>query len=293
MAIEQFLGHRADRFELLEPERQRIRHFGSAHSFRAGRVRQQQAGFEIGQPRRHHQIIGRELQAQAPRLVDENQVLVGERQDRNLGEVDLLLAGEREQQIERTFEALDVDDQGALVGPELGRQIGVELHDIRRHQTLASLPATLAIMRANSARAAAKSSGAGARRAASAASARAPARPESSGAALATASISARLPLQCSAISQPAASAARVRSAIVPDKAPIERSSLISKPSNPMNPRITCAMIVAEVVAGSSRSIAVNTTWAVIPIPMPASGRNAAKSLDSSVVRSASTTGRR
>ena len=49
--------------------------------------------------------------------------------------------------------------------------------------------------------------------------------------------------------------------------------------------------IVAEVVAGATGSIAVNTTCAVMPIGSFASGRNAAKSVASSVARSASTTG--
>ena len=107
----------------------------------------------------------------------------------------------------------------------------------------------------------------------------------------ATARISSSLPLQCSTRSQPAASAARVRSAIEPESAPIETSSLINSPSNPMKPRITSRIIVAEVVAGSTGSMAVKTTCAVIPNGKFFSGRNAAKSVASSVARSACTTG--
>ena len=89
-------------------------------------LRQQQARLEIGEPRRHHEIVGGELEPQSPRLLDEGEILVGERQDRNLREIDLLLAREREQQIERALEALDVDDQRRLVGGELRRQLGFE-----------------------------------------------------------------------------------------------------------------------------------------------------------------------
>ena len=38
-----------------------------------------------------------------------------------------------------------------------------------------------------------------------------------------------------------------------------------TSPSNPMKPRITSRIIVAEVVAGSTGSMAVKTTWAVMP----------------------------
>ena len=113
---------------------------------------------------------------------------------------------------------------------------------------------------------------------ASAAAARVAALPDSFGACSATSRISSSLPLQWSTISQPAASAACVRSAVVPDSAPMAMSSLISSPSNPMNPRITSRTIVAEVVAGASGSMSENTTWAVIAIGSRESGWKAAKS---------------
>ena len=72
------------------------------------------------------------------------------------------------------------------------------------------------------------------------------------------------LPLQCSTMSQPAAMAARVRSASEPDNAPMETSSLINRPWKPIESRITSRTIVAEVVAGATGSIALNTTCAVI-----------------------------
>ncbi len=84
----------------------------------------------------------------------------------------------------------------------------------------------------------------------------------------------------------PARSCARDRSAIDPESAPIETSSPINKPSKPMNPRITSPIIVAEVVAGRTGSIAVKTTWAVIANGNFFRGRNAAKSVASSVARS-------
>ena len=119
------------------------------------RFRQQQARLEIGEPRRHHEIVGGKFEPQLARLLDEGEILVGERQDRDLREIDLLLARERQQQIERAFEALDIDDQRLLVGGEIGRK--------------RSFRSSSAIMRSPScrripARARATSNGAGARR---------------------------------------------------------------------------------------------------------------------------------
>src|SRR6185369_10561294 len=52
-----------------------------------------------------------DLKTQAAGLGDEVEILLGEREHGDLGEVDLLRAGEREQKIERAFEALDIDHQ--------------------------------------------------------------------------------------------------------------------------------------------------------------------------------------
>ena len=59
-------------------------------------------------------------------------------------------------------------------------------------------------------------------------------------------------------------------------------SSLINRPWNPIKPRITCSIIVAEVVAGWAGSMAENTTCAVIAIGRSAKGLKAAKSVRSS-----------
>ena len=89
-------------------------------------LRQQQPRFEVGEPRRHHQIVGGKFQPHFSRRLDEGEILVGQRQDGNLGEIDLLLAGERQQQVERTFKALDIDHQRRLVRAAL-RKLGFEL----------------------------------------------------------------------------------------------------------------------------------------------------------------------
>ena len=55
-----------------------------------------------------------------------DEILVGQRQDGNLGEIDLLLPRQRQQQVERALIALDVDDQRRLVVGEFGRPAGFE-----------------------------------------------------------------------------------------------------------------------------------------------------------------------
>ena len=91
-----------------------------------GGLRQQQPRFQERQPRRHHQIVGGKLEPDFSRGLDEHQILVGQRQDGNLGEIDLLLPRQRQQQIERAFIALDVDDQRRLAVGEFGRPAGFE-----------------------------------------------------------------------------------------------------------------------------------------------------------------------
>ena len=89
---------------------------------------QQELGLEKRQPGRHHQIVGRQLQPGFQRLVDEFEILLGQRQHGDLGEVHLLRAGQRQQQVQRALEALQIDDQrfaGARgvvgIGPALER----------------------------------------------------------------------------------------------------------------------------------------------------------------------------
>ena len=124
--VDQLLGELADRLQPAQALRQRIRHVLGAHAFGRMLLRQQQARFQVSEPRRHHQIIGGEFEPHFARRFDEGEVLVGQRQDGNLGEIDLLLPRQRQQKIERAFEALDVDHQRRLVGGALGK-LGLEL----------------------------------------------------------------------------------------------------------------------------------------------------------------------
>jgi hypothetical protein len=116
--LHQLARRRADRLEAFEPERKCGRHFGRARSIRFRALRQQQAGLEEGEPSGHHQIVGGELEPQLAGGFDESEILIGKREDRDAGEIDLLLAGKRQQQVQRPLESVDIDDQRRLIrGP--------------------------------------------------------------------------------------------------------------------------------------------------------------------------------
>src|ERR1051326_472451 len=287
---DQLLGRCAEGLKPAQAEGKRGGHVLGARARPFGGLRQAQARLEIGEPRRHPQIIGGKLHAQLPRRLDKREILVGERENGNLGQVDLLLAREDQQQVERPLEALHVDDERRLVGGALRRDFGIEAELLFAHERTASAR-TGAIIAAKRRRASASSISGALRRQASAADARRAAAPSSGGTASATSHISSNRPLQWSTTSQPAASAARLRARMVPLSASMEMSSVISTPSNPISPRITSRTIVTEVVAGVAGSMAVKTTWAVIASGTPASRRKARKSVASRLARSASTTG--
>src|SRR5437762_4523052 len=78
--------------------------------------RQEQARFEISEPCRHHEIIGGDLEAALTRLIDESEILLDQRQNRNLREIDLVMARKLEQQIHGAFEPRHIDDEGLIVG---------------------------------------------------------------------------------------------------------------------------------------------------------------------------------
>ena len=109
-----------------QPVGQRSRHFLGARSVRRGGLGQQQPRFQERQPGRHHQIIGGKLKADLSGRLDEHEILVGQRQNRNLGEIDLLLPRQRQQQVERPLIALDVDDQRRLAVGDFGGPSGLK-----------------------------------------------------------------------------------------------------------------------------------------------------------------------
>ena len=72
---------------------------------------QQKLGFEIREPGGHHEVIGGDFEAQFPRGVDIGEILLGEVEDGNLGQVDFLGSRQDEKQVERAFEAVELKEQ--------------------------------------------------------------------------------------------------------------------------------------------------------------------------------------
>ncbi len=125
-AVHQPVRRFANGLQPAQPVGQRGRHFLGARSVRRRRFRQQQPRFQKRQPCRHHEIVGGKLKTDLPGRLDEHQVLVGQRQNRNLGEIDLLLPGQRKQQVERALITLDVDDQRRFVVRQFGGPPGLK-----------------------------------------------------------------------------------------------------------------------------------------------------------------------
>src|SRR5690606_36056959 len=77
------------------------------------------------------------LDADFSRPVDEDEILLRERQHRDAGQVDLLCAGKMRQKVERAFEAGEIDDE-AFLGkpPPLGALLPQVLHRRIRAATL-------------------------------------------------------------------------------------------------------------------------------------------------------------
>jgi hypothetical protein len=111
----------SDGLQAAQAQGERGGEVGRARLLPFGGVREEQAGFEVSEPGRHHEIIGGKLEAHLARFFDEDEVLLGERQDRDAVEIDLLASGELEKEVERAFEAVDIDMQGRLAGRALGK----------------------------------------------------------------------------------------------------------------------------------------------------------------------------
>jgi hypothetical protein len=67
---------------------------------------QQQSRLDRHQHRRHDQVLGRQLQVGGAHRLDVFQVLARERRHRNVEDVEILLANQVQQQVERALERL-------------------------------------------------------------------------------------------------------------------------------------------------------------------------------------------
>jgi hypothetical protein len=86
--------------------------------------REQQLGLEPQQPAGHFEVIRRLIEAE---IVHHGQKLVGHSRNRDVRDIDLLLAEQMQQQVERTREALQLHDEPGTgrvsrSGPRSSRQ---------------------------------------------------------------------------------------------------------------------------------------------------------------------------
>ena len=115
-----------DRFEPPQPIGERSRHLLGARPVGGCRLGQQQPRFQECEPSRHDEIVGGEFETDLSCHFDELEILIGQGQNGNLGEIDLLLPRQRQQQVERAFIAFDIDDQRRLVADDFSGPAGLE-----------------------------------------------------------------------------------------------------------------------------------------------------------------------
>ena len=104
----------SDSLQMLQPPRERQRHLFAARPLVRVFFGQKQARFQVGKPCRHHEIVGRDLKPKASGRLNEGKVLLGERQNGDLREVNLLVARKLKKEIERPLEPSDIDDEAFL-----------------------------------------------------------------------------------------------------------------------------------------------------------------------------------
>src|SRR5271166_696179 len=121
--VHEELRRLTDGFEIAQALRERVGEFGGIRLRRLRGSGKQEAGLQIGEPSGHHQIVGGQLQPQLARRLDEQQVLLGESEDRNPGEIHLLPPGELQQKIKRAFEAVEIHREGRIAGGRVGVEI--------------------------------------------------------------------------------------------------------------------------------------------------------------------------
>ncbi len=102
-------GGKLDAFVLDQPPHQfgarvlgRLARFGLFH-------RQQHAALDLDQHRRHQQVLGGQFEIALADLLDVGEVLLRDLRHRDVEDIEVLLADQVQQQVERSFERLEED----------------------------------------------------------------------------------------------------------------------------------------------------------------------------------------
>ena len=97
-----------------QPLRETLRERGSVEFGRLRGSGKKQTRLEKRKPRRHDQIVGGKLEAQFSRGLDEQQILLGQRENGNARQVDPLPSSKLQQQVKRAFETIEIDGERGL-----------------------------------------------------------------------------------------------------------------------------------------------------------------------------------
>ena len=98
--------------------------FGPGVFLRRIRARQQRARLDVNQRRRHYQELSRHVEIQVLHERDVAQVLLGDERDRDVVDVQLALANQVQEQIERSLKGVELD----LIGVRRRFEVDVLVH---------------------------------------------------------------------------------------------------------------------------------------------------------------------
>ncbi|MCY1408423.1 hypothetical protein D9M71_237430 [compost metagenome] len=101
-----------------------------------GRTRQQHARLDLGEHRGHHQVFGGQLQANAFHQLDVPHVLTGDFRHRDVEDIDVLLADQVQQQVQRPFKRFQEYLQRVRRDVQVQRHFGERLTVHKRERKL-------------------------------------------------------------------------------------------------------------------------------------------------------------
>ena len=110
----QVFGRLANRGKSAKPLRETLRERRSVQFRWLRGGGKKQTRLQKREPRRHDQIVGGKLETQFARGFDEEQILLGEREDGDARQVHPLPSGKLQQQVKRAFETVEIDGERRL-----------------------------------------------------------------------------------------------------------------------------------------------------------------------------------
>jgi hypothetical protein len=113
-AIDQLFSSAPDRLQSAKPFGKRGGQIFGCGLLILGGLRKKKARLEVGEPGGHDEIVGGKLKPDLASSFDKFEILFSQMQNGNLRQINLLTAGEFEQQVERAFETVHVNKKRRL-----------------------------------------------------------------------------------------------------------------------------------------------------------------------------------